>query len=224
MSEWWTYTLSDLLMFSPRTYYRLVERYNAALWPAQVLSLGLGILVAVLLRRPGPRSGRATAGILAVAWAWVGWAFLLERYAGINWPARWFAALFAVEAVLLAWTGVRAGGTPAPSAARRGAGLALVGLGLALYPLLGPLLGRGWATAEVFGLMPEPTALVTTGALLAERRRSAVLAVPLLWLAIAGLTLYAMGSAEAWIMALCLVVATGALAWPRTAWESRDPG
>ena len=35
MPEWWTYSLSDFLMFSPRTYYRLFELHNAAIWPAQ---------------------------------------------------------------------------------------------------------------------------------------------------------------------------------------------
>jgi hypothetical protein len=28
MSEWWSYRFSDLLMFSPETYYRLFELYN----------------------------------------------------------------------------------------------------------------------------------------------------------------------------------------------------
>lgn len=33
MSEWWTYRLSDFLMFSPATYWRMVERYNREVWP-----------------------------------------------------------------------------------------------------------------------------------------------------------------------------------------------
>jgi hypothetical protein len=37
MSEWWTYSLSDFLLFSPRTYYRLFELYNLAVWPWHVL-------------------------------------------------------------------------------------------------------------------------------------------------------------------------------------------
>ena len=34
MSEWWSYSPSDFLLFSARTYYRLFEIHNAALWPA----------------------------------------------------------------------------------------------------------------------------------------------------------------------------------------------
>jgi hypothetical protein len=102
MSEWWTYSLSDLLLFSPRTYYRLFELYNAEIWPLQVAALLLG---AVLLRGP-PWRGRAIAAALASCWLWVAWAYLLARYDTINWAARYFAAGFAVEAGLLAWSGI----------------------------------------------------------------------------------------------------------------------
>ena len=49
MSEWWTYTLSDFLLFSPRTYYRLFELYNAEIWPAQIVALTLGVVLVGLL-------------------------------------------------------------------------------------------------------------------------------------------------------------------------------
>ena len=48
MSEWWTYGLSDFLMFSPDTYWRLVERYNRALWPLQLGVVAAGSLLVAL--------------------------------------------------------------------------------------------------------------------------------------------------------------------------------
>ena len=54
MFEWWAYQPSDLLMFSPQTYYRLFELYNAGLWPAQILTLAAGVAIAILMVR-GPR-------------------------------------------------------------------------------------------------------------------------------------------------------------------------
>jgi hypothetical protein len=105
MSEWWTYSLSDFLLFSPRTYYRLFELYNLAIWPAQLLALALGVLILALLR-PGPVwKGRVVAAVLATCWLWVAWAYFLERYETINWAASYFAAAFAVEAALLIWVG-----------------------------------------------------------------------------------------------------------------------
>jgi len=106
MSEWWTYTLSDLLMFSAQTYYRLFELYNREIWPAQIVAIGLGIVALLCLRRAGAREGRIVAAILAACWLWVAWAFQIERYATINWAARYFALGFAIEALLLIWIGV----------------------------------------------------------------------------------------------------------------------
>ena len=53
MSEWWTYSLLDFLLFSPRTYYRLFELYNLAVWPWHVLAIVLGLAVLVFWLRGG---------------------------------------------------------------------------------------------------------------------------------------------------------------------------
>jgi len=217
MSEWWTYTLSDFLLFSPKTYYRLFELYNRDLWPGQVLALALGVALLVLLRRGGPARGRIIAAILAACWAWIAWAFHAERYAGINWAATYFAAAFAVEALLLLWTGVIRGRlTFVPSADAAGrAGRALLLFALFAQPLLGPLLGRGWRQAEIFGLAPDPTVVATLGVLLAAvpGRGRHLLVVPLLWCAVSGAFLWAMAAPDALVMPaaglLVLLLAAG---------------
>ncbi|HEY7505192.1 MAG TPA: DUF6064 family protein [Gemmatimonadales bacterium] len=206
MPEWWTYSLTDFLLFSPRTYYRLIERHNLALWPAQLAALALGALIAGLLRRPSRERGRAIAAILAVLWAWVGWAFIMARYATINWAATYFASLFAAEALLLGWLGVaradlRFGWRRDPAGLVGGA--IFVGA-VALYPLLAPVLERGWTQAELFGIAPDPTVLGTLGLLLlaegSQRPRHALLAAPLVWCLLSGATLWALASPEAWIV------------------------
>ena len=68
MQDWWSYTLSDFLLFSPRTYYRMIERYNESVWPAQLLTMALGIGILGALQRPSARQGRIIAGILALLW------------------------------------------------------------------------------------------------------------------------------------------------------------
>ena len=213
MQEWWTYSLSDFLLFSPRTYYRLIERHNLALWPAQLLTLGLGAALAMLLRTPTPGRSRVIAGVLAGLWAWVGWAFVARRYAAINWAAIWAAWLFAVQALLLGWLGVARGEL---SFRWRGGASGLIGGALfagslVLYPLLGPAVGRGWTRAEVFGIVPDPTVLATLGLLMSAgaspRSRWALMTGPLLWCVLSGTTLFAMGSPEAWILLAATAVA-----------------
>ena len=201
MPEWWTYTLGDFLMFAPRTYWRMIERYGAAVWPAHLLTLGLGVAVAALGVRPSRGRTRAAAGLLAVCWLWVGVAFLWQRYGEINRPARWFAVLFGLEALLLATGGALLGTLAMGRRSTRApvAGLALLGLGLVVYPLIAPVTGRGWPQAEVFGLMPEPTAVVTLGWLFLQDGigARALQVVPALWCVFAGLTLLALGAPEA---------------------------
>ncbi|HJQ58513.1 MAG TPA: DUF6064 family protein, partial [Vineibacter sp.] len=167
MSEWWTYRLSDFLLFAPRTYWRLFELYNADIWPAQVVALTLGAAILVLLWRGPAWRGRAIMAILAVAWLWVAVAFHLQRYASINWAATYFAAGFALEALLLLWLAFvrkRHDDRPSPTIAR--VALSLLLFALAVQPLIGPLLGRSWAAVELFSVAPDPTAVATLAVLL----------------------------------------------------------
>jgi hypothetical protein len=195
MSEWWTYRLADLLMFSPRTYWRLVELYNRELWPAHVGALLAGAFVVWRTVRPSPNGHRWCGLLLALAWFWIAWGFHWQRYAAIHLAAPWFAAAFALQGVLLlVWVALpeRRGTDGAP--ALRIAGQLVAAAALLLYPLAGLPFGRPLAQAEVAGLMPEPTALATMGLLLASRPRTPVvlLAIPLAWLLVAAATLWTM--------------------------------
>lgn len=195
MSEWWTYGLSDFLMFSPEAYWRLVARHNAAWWPAQALGMVAGVGLLALARSGTAAAARAALLVLALAWAWVGWAFHAQRYTEIFLGARWLAAACAVQAVLLVAAALlRMDGT-AGGGRRTGMALLLAAL---LYPLLAPSTGHGWQDAEVFGWMPDPTALATLGALLAwpavpSWRRVLLAVIPLLSLLL--------GAATRWLLA-----------------------
>jgi Family of unknown function (DUF6064) len=219
MPEWWTYTLSDFLLFSPRTYYRLIERHNQAVWPGQMVTIGLGLVIAGLLRRPAPWQGRAVSAILAVLWSWIAWAFLWRRYATINWAVTYLAWTFAIEVLLLMWIGIIRGGLAfrwRPNA-RETLGIALLTLSLTLYPVLAPLLHRGWHQAEVFGVVPDPTVIATIGLLLLAEGPAhwGLLVVPVLWCFFSGATLLAMGSPEASAVLAAALLAVAASAWSR---------
>lgn len=204
MSEWWTYRLSSFLLFSPRTYYRLFELYNEAIFPAQLAALALGGAILVLSFRGGVRAGRLPAALLAGLWLFVAVAFHWARYATINWAATWFASAFALEAALLLWAGVIRGAL----VLRRSPGLAIFLFALVVEPLIGPLLGRKWSELELFGVAPDPTAVATLGFLLAaERPRWSLLALPLLWCLLSGATLWTMEAPDAWILPLAALIA-----------------
>jgi len=192
MSEWWTYRLSDFLLFSPRTYHRLFELYNTETWPMPLAMLALGVALCV-----AGMSGRSRSGLamLAACWLWVAWAFHLQRYATINWAATWFAAAFAIEGVLLLLASAFASATPLRTP-RAWLGLGLLLVALLAMPLLSVLQGRPWVQAEVFGMAPDPTALGTAGALLLLAPRAPwnwlLWPIPVLWCVV--------GAATVWMM------------------------
>ena len=156
MSEWWTYSLSDFLMFSPRTYYRLLQMYNAALWPAHVLGVGAGVAILFGARAGPPAGSRVVAGLLCVAWAWVAWGFLWQRYATINSAAAWMAAAFAAQALLFAALALRrethVGATRVHRITQR-IGFALTAVGVLVYPFVAVIAGRDVST--VGGVRPR---------------------------------------------------------------------
>jgi hypothetical protein len=210
MPEWWSYSLADFLLFSPRTYYRLIERYNLAVWPGQVLTVGVGVALLALLRLKQAWQGRAVSGILVILWAWVAWAFLWQRYSTINWAVTYLLPLFALEILLLLWIGVVRNGLTFQLNRRPTsvAGTTLLAFSVVAYPALAPLLGRSWRQTEIFGIAPDPTVIGTAGLLLlSDRARWKLLAVPLIWCVLSGLTLWAMGAPEALLVGVAAVTA-----------------
>lgn len=206
-----SYGLSDFLLFSQETYYRLFELYNRDVWPLQILALALATTLLWLLWRRPAHGGRLAAFVLTLVWAWVGWAFHLERYATINLAAPKFAALFVVAALMIFGIGfvggrlrIRDRDTPGVRA-----GIALVLFAACFDPLIGLTAGRRWSELSIFGLAPDPTAIATIGVLIASKGRLRWLpAVPaVIWCLIAILTSLAMDSIEFIGPAAALVVA-----------------
>ena len=211
MSEWWTYSLSDFLMFSSRSYYRLIESYNAAIWPAHLLALVAGVVVINAIARPSQHTQRVAALVLAGAWGWVAWAYHLERYAEINTAAPYFAAAFVVQVMLLCWLAFRPGNA-APAPAPRRVALGLTGLAIVAYPLLALARDGGeWRQAELFGIAPDPTVIVTLGVLLAWRAPAIFWLIPVLWCLISGATLMELKIGHAWLLPALAFISS--LAW-----------
>src|SRR5262249_10853743 len=163
----------------------------------------------------GAWQGRTIAAILATCWLFVAWNYLLARYT-INWAASYFAAGYAVETLLLVWTGLirnRLSLRPGRDAVGA-AGLCIFVLALFAWPLLGRVLGRPWLQAESFGIAPEPTVVATLGILIAaDRALWELLLVTLLWCAISGATMWAMQSPDALLMPAAALLALVLACW-----------
>jgi diketogulonate reductase-like aldo/keto reductase len=149
MSEWWTYRLSDFLMFSPRTYWRLVDGYNREMWPMQAVVLVAAVALLWLAMRGSRRWVAAVHVLFALAWANVGWSFFAERYSQIFTGASYPAVACGVQAVAL--LGAALASRPVQG---RAVPWWLAMACAVLYP-------EFTGAAEWFGFMPDPTALAT---------------------------------------------------------------
>lgn len=193
MSEWWSYRLSDFLLFSPETYFRLFELHNEALWPWQVAAVIAGLAMLAL-------TGQPLALLFAgAAWLLTAWVWLYGRYLTINWAAEWLAYGFALQGLLLWFFAFDRELRPAEGRGRA-VGFMLVVCALFLQPLLPWMLGRPWQQGEVFALLPGPTVVATLGLLLALRAHWLLLVLPLAWCAIDGATLWTMKAPAFWLL------------------------
>jgi hypothetical protein len=213
MSEWWTYRMSSFVLFSPRTYLRLIERYNVDVWPLQIVIMVAAIVMLLLARSQRSWPSRAIPVALAAMWLFVAWAFHVRRYLTINWAAQYFAIAFVAQALLLAWSGTARGGLRFGAGASRQqrTGYAIVAVALAGLPLIEWLAGREWRQLEWFGVAPDPTVIGTLGVLLLTRDRLpwALLLIPLLWCAVNGAFQWTLGLRDALALPLTALLVLG---------------
>jgi hypothetical protein len=188
IGEWSSYAVRDFIPVTRDAYLRMLEQISAAYGPLYVFMLA-SALVLVALTLTGRRH---VAGLLlALIWGWVGYSFLLQFYAHLNWASHWFGIAFYVEALLLAviMGSVRDTLTAPAPLYRLGLMLCVAGLG---WPLLTRIGRDGWSQVEVVGMHPDPTAVLTLGlGLLVLRgwRLWVIAAIPLFWCLLSGLTL-----------------------------------
>lgn len=215
IAELHTYTIADFVPFTAETYLRLIERQNEAHAPGQAVAVVAGLAVAALVWRG---HARWAGVVLAIAWAWVALTFHFRLYAELIWVAPYFGWAFILQAMLLlGWATLGRARDPAlRSPVATGAGYALIGAGVVIFPLLAPLLGRGWAASEWFGIVPDPTVVATLGFVVIAGRRGwlpLVLVVPLLWCAVAGLIGSVLEWRAFWLLPAAGVVGALAAAW-----------
>jgi hypothetical protein len=204
MDDWWTYSIADLILFTPETYFHLFELYHRAWWPLQLACIAIAIAMLLCLWLKPAWSDRVIAILLAASWAWVGWAFLHLRFAPIHWVANGYAVAFFLQALLLFIYGISRRGLEfeAGNPVRAVIGIILLLCALLVMPATAYLTGREWLQAELFAMTPDATALATLGLLLLAKGHVAIwlAAIPVAWCFITGATLWALEAPEAMIL------------------------
>ena len=160
------------------------ERYNLAVWPAQILLNILGVAAVLAAMKRLDSSNRIIAGILAFLWIWIGLVYHFAFFTSINPAAYVFALLNVLQGIVFLVFGVF---RPRLSFGFRLdiygiTGTVFILYAMIIYPALGYFLGHVYPKAPTFGL-PCPTTIFTFGLLLWTDMKVArsVLVIPFLW-------------------------------------------
>jgi len=223
ISDLSSYSLADFLLFDLTIYRGLFGLLNTDHWPiAVVLTLAAcGTLWLLLSRRP--EGTRASAILLALAFAISAWTFFFGVYQTINWTAVYPGWAFAAQALLCALAAFLIAPAGAVQMGQTAAGAAIATFvtlyGLFGHPLAGSILGDEIAALEWFGLAPDPTALVALGLLgfWPSRWRFLLAVVPVLWLTASAVTLIGLGAD----LKAGLLIAIGLLGLAGVLWPTR---
>ena len=173
-----------MIPFTIDQFLEVFERYNVAVWPAQLFLYALSIIALCLALQRKADLSRGVSIILSVFWLWMGLVYHLWFFSVINRAALIFAAFFVLQGVLFFTAGVWKNnlGFRFRLDLFGITGSAFLIYALVIYPALGYWSGHRYPSAPTFGL-PCPTTIFTFGMLLWTNRRVPlyVLAIPLAW-------------------------------------------
>jgi hypothetical protein len=198
--------------FDRQQFLEIFARYNAEVFPAQVVLL-IAAVVAVRLAARGDRaSSKATAAILGLLWLWMGVVYHWLFFSQINSAAIVFGGFFILQSFIFIYAGAIRSEISfhRPSGVRSMIGTSLLVYALIVYPLIGMAVGHSYPYSPTFGL-PCPTTIFTFGLLLRSGRKVPlyVLAIPLVWCLLGVSAAYSFGIWED----LGLLVAGGVATW-----------
>lgn len=192
-----SYSVHDLVMFSPQAYSSMVQAYGEQFWPWQTAVAVAGLLlIVVLVCRASVYAHALVLALLGAGCAWVAWSFFGHHYASLHWAAHRFAGLFYAQAALLFLAAVLALRSP-PAQLEAGpakAGRAMLLWVCLLAPAVSWFLHGSLYQLQWVGLMPEATALAVLAASLMCRKLAGVplFVLATLWLAYSGALAWAM--------------------------------
>jgi len=178
--------------YSTDAFLEALTSYNQVIWPGQLSVFFLSALLFGLLLFPRKNSDRVIAGLLAFSWIWDGLIFMNLHLIHLNWSVSYFGFVFAIQGLLLIWSGIiknRLNFTGDASVASW-LGVALVIFALIIYPLVQIAIGIDWMTVQYVGAAPTPTVILTLGILLlcADRVPIHLMVIPVVWSCADGVT------------------------------------
>ena len=163
--------LSTHLPYSQEALASFLAGYHQTIWPFQIVSVILIVLMIAALYRPFQYSGRMIFCILGLFWLWIGEVFYLRSFSSMSFLAPGIGIVAFVQAGLLFFfAGTYKGLLIADSKRLIGrTGIFCIILSLLVMPGAISLIEGQWESWRLAGATPVATALFTIGILLLAR-------------------------------------------------------
>ena len=181
LQDWFSYRLTDFIMFSQASYDRMVTSYNQVFWPWQVAVIAAALFAWWISIRHA--NIRTLLILVAASWLLTAYGFFWQRYSLIFLVAPWFAGLFLLQTMLI----VLLLNSPDTSildtkkyASRYYLAYLLMFFALFIQPFV---------SNEFVGFMPDSTVMFTLGVIfILQKQRWWLYVIPSFWVLISGAT------------------------------------
>ncbi len=178
-SDWLSYSLADFVPITMDVYIHLFSRANTNLWPFTPVFALLGVVLLAFVSR---QQLKYTCWLLIIAWCFCGYQFHIKLLNELNWVGLYFAGLFFLQAALLLLFNLTASQPKKVSKNQQKFGLLFMLTSMILFLIIPAFNDRSWQSVEIFSIAPNPTSLLTIGALIALNiRRWWLFFIPSAW-------------------------------------------
>ena len=179
LDDWLSYSLADFVPITMDVYVHLFSRANTDLWPFTLVAALLGGMLLVFGYR---QQLKYTCYLLSFAWCFCAYQFHFKLLSELNWIGHYFAVLFFLQATLLLLFSLTTSQLKRASKNQQKFGALLMLASMIIFLIIPAFNDRSWQTAEVFSIAPNPTSLMTIGALIAMNiRRWWLFLIPSAW-------------------------------------------
>jgi hypothetical protein len=178
------------LPFTTEQFFDVIEKYNLAMFPFQLIILLLGIVCLFLLHSQLSSKDKLIGVYLGVLWIWIGVAYHLAFFTVINKAAYLFGSIFILQGLLILYNTLVKNRLIFRSALQTKdyLGYFFIVYGLIIYPIISYLVEGSFERTIVMGL-PCPSTIFTFGLFMLTRNKfpNYLLIIPSLW-AVVGLS------------------------------------
>ncbi len=170
--------------FTTEQFFSVFEKYNHSIFPVQIILFLLGVCALIAIGSNIKQKDKFVAGFLGFLWLWIGIAYHIAFFSGINKVAYGFGVLFILQGLFISWEGVLLYNLKFEFKMSLQAyfGYFFILYGLIIYPVVGYLIEQNLSRTISIGL-PCPTTILTFGFfLLCDKKFSKyLLIIPSLW-------------------------------------------